>query len=156
MRTLKESLLSDLEDTMKDGDDYIKAIAELDVTKKITNKDWESILGDDVFRYTIHCPKWLNIIGLNSNLSTNYTDILIDVTYYEEYVSGTIKYTADIDFGIYDTNNDDFVTVFNLFPNNIKYHKSIDDVKKAINKHIKDNINSKNAQKLKNLILLRM
>ena len=40
---IKESILSDIEDTLKDGDKYIDAVKELDVTKKLTTKDWEPV-----------------------------------------------------------------------------------------------------------------
>ena len=57
MKTLYEGILSDMDDTLKDGDKYIDAVKELDITKKLTTKDWESVLGDDVYAYTVKCPK---------------------------------------------------------------------------------------------------
>ena len=44
MKTLYEGILSDIEDTLKDGDKYVDAVKELDVTKKLTTKDWIMML----------------------------------------------------------------------------------------------------------------
>ena len=56
MKTLYEGILDDFEDTLQAGDKYVEAVKELDATKKMTVKDWQSVLENDVMGYEIKCP----------------------------------------------------------------------------------------------------
>lgn len=151
MKTLYEGILSDIEDTLKDGDEYVDAVKALDITKKLSTKDWEPLSNDSVnsvYSYAIKCPKWLTLIGLN-----NFTQIYIEIS---------IGSRNDIDYeavnDIYLT-NDDFTNesssirgiMSDSFDTHGKNAKQL--IYQVVNRAIKNSINSKNSEKLRKLIL---
>jgi hypothetical protein len=148
MKTLYEGILSDIEDTIKDGDKYIDAVKELDVTKKLTTKDWEPILGNDVYVYTVKCPKWLKMIGVN-----NLTQIYFEISIYKE---DNANYEAAVDIRL---TNDDYTDESFLirgimadgFDTHGKNAKRL--IYQAVNRAIKNSVNSKNSEKLRKIIL---
>ena len=149
MKTLYEGILSDLEDTLKDGDKYIDAVKELDVTKKLTTKDWQSVLEDDVMGYEIHCHKWLTSIGL-----PEFHVLYIEISFYYIDINGatTDGVETDIAVAIYDK---DFIKsreINGVMPGLHKC-KSRTDAEKLVIKTIKTNINSRNSEKLRKIIL---
>lgn len=148
MKSLYEGILSDIEDTIKDGDKYIDAVKELDVTKKLTTKDWQSVLEDDVMGYEIHCHKWLTSIGL-----PEFHILYIEISFYDTDLDGTTTdgVEPDIAVAIYDK---DFIKsrVINGVMPGLHKCKSRTDAEKLVIKTIKTNINSKNSEKLRKTI----
>jgi hypothetical protein len=149
MKTLYEGILSDIEDTIKDGDKYIDAVKELDVTKKLTTKDWEPVLDNDVVGYEIHCHKWLTLIGL-----PEFHVLYIEISFYDTDLSGakTDGVEPDIAVAIYDK---DFIKsrIINGVMPGLHKCKSRADAEKLVIKTIKTIINSKNSEKLRKIIL---
>ena len=149
MRTLKESILSDIEDTLQAGDEYVEAVKELDVTKKMTIKDCVSVLDDDVVGYEIYCHKWLSLIGL-----PEFHTLYIEISFYDTYISATtpVGVEPDIAVAIYDK---DFIKsriIYGIMPGLRNKCKSRTEAEKLVVKTIKTNINSKNSEKLRKII----
>ena len=145
---IKESILSDMDDTLKDGDKYIDAVKELDVTKKLTMNDLQSVLEGDVVGYEIYCHKWLTLIGLHE-----FHVLYIEISFYNTDLSGaaTNGVEPDIAVAIYDK---DFIKsriISGVMPGLHKC-KSRTDAEKLVIKTIKTNINSKNSEKLRKTI----
>ena len=147
MKTLYEGILSDIEDTLKDGDKYIDAVKELDVTKKLTTKDWEPILGNDVYAYTVKCPKWLKTIGVK-DLTQIYFEISIGNR-------SNVDYEAVVDIRLTNDNyeNESFCIrgiMADSFDTHGKDAKRL--IYQAVNRAIKNSVNSKNSEKLRKTI----
>lgn len=152
MKTLKniltEGILDDIEDTLQAGDEYIEAVKELDVTKKMTTKDWVSVLDNDVMGYEIYCHKWLSSIEL-----PEFHVLYIEISFYDTYLSGAsaIGVEPDIAVAIYDK---DFIKsriITGIMPGLPKC-KTRAQAEKLVVKTIKANINSKNSEKLRKTI----
>lgn len=148
MKSLYEGILSDIEDTLNDGDKYIDAVKELDVTKKLTTKDWEPVLDNDVYVYTVKCPKWLKMIGVN-NLTQIYFEISIGN-------SSNVDYEAVVDIRLTDDNyeNESFCIrgiMADSFDTHGKDAKRL--IYQVVNRAIKNSVNSKNSEKLRKIIL---
>lgn len=148
MRTLYEGILADMEDTIKDGDKYVDVIKELDATKKLTTKDWEPVLDNDVYAYTIKCPRWLKMIGVN-----NLTQIYIEISIYNY---SNVDYEAAVDIRLTndDYTNESFVIrgiMSDGFDTHGKNAKRL--IYQVVNRAIKNSINSKNSEKLRKIIL---
>lgn len=148
MKTLYEGILSDIEDTLKDGDKYVDAIKELDVTKKLTTKDWVPVLDNDVYAYTVKCPNWLKLIGVN-----NFTQIYFEISIGNR---NNVDYEAVVDIRLV---NDDYTNESYLirgimsdsFDTHGKNAKQL--IYQAVNRAIKNSVNSKNSEKLRKIIL---
>lgn len=147
MRTLKESILDNIETTMANGDKYFKAIAELDATKKINNNSWETLVTGEL-GYILKCPKWLSEIGLNE-----YVSIDFEMTFWDgdTDAKGNYKQTAEIYVALVD-NTGNYRRIYGLLPR-VPEFKTREQLRRYVNKLIKDNINSKNAEKLREIIL---
>lgn len=147
MKTLKESILDDIETNIAKGDEYVEAIAELDATRKINNNSWKTLVtGEEV--YELKCPKWLSLIGLNE-----YVSIDFEMTFWDGDTDskGNYKQTAEIDVALIDKTGN-YRMIYGLLPH-IPEFKTREQLMRYVNKLIKDNINSKKAEKLRENIL---
>lgn len=147
MKTLKESILDDIETNLTKGNDYVEAIAELDVTRKINNNSWGTLPTGEL-GYILHCPKWLSMIGLSE-----YIDINFEMTFWDGDTDskGNYKQTAEIDVALIDKTGN-YRMIYGLLPY-IPEFKTREQLMRYVNKLVKDNINSKKAEKLKEIIL---
>ena len=150
MKTLKESILDDIETNLTKGDEYVEAIAELDATRKINNNSWKTLVtGEEV--YELKCPKWLSMIGLNE-----YVSIDFEMTFWDGDTDskGHYKHTAEIGVALVDKTGN-YRMIYGLLPY-IPTFKTREQLIRYVNKLIKDNINSKRADKIKEIILAQL
>lgn len=147
MKTLYEGILDDIEDTLQAGDKYVEAVKELDATKKMTVKDWQSVLDNDVMSYEIKCPKWLAAIGL-----PEFETIYFEITFYDEYIGDILGVDPEVILAIYDK---DFIKsrIINRVMPGLPKCKTRAEAEKLVVKTIKNTVNSKNSEKLRKLIL---
>lgn len=147
MKTLYEGILSGIEDQIKAGDDYIDAISELDATKKLSKKSWETLVTGELV-YVLNCPKFLAYIGVDK-----YNAIQFEMTFWDGDTNskGYYNQTAEIDIALLEPKGYFSRIYFDNFY--VPQFKTREAVWKYVIKLIKDNINSKNAEKIKDVIL---
>lgn len=150
MKTLKESLLGDLEDNLKSADEYVDAIKE--VNKAIKNISVNKLEYEPTGEWTLtlNIPKWLKYIN------TEYTHIKISVTIYEaayDLYGGSI-FMGEISTRLCSNKLEKYESLFSKddMRMNDKLFKSIDDLKKQFIKMVKNIFSSKNIVELENTI----
>lgn len=105
MKTLIESLLADMEDTLKAGDDFMNKEKELHTIYKFKLSRWENIYNGhnparsadtvSIYKYVWNCPSVLHMNNKIANLIDGDGRKIVFILYIEQY-EGPVKTVGKI------------------------------------------------------------
>lgn len=112
MKTLKESLLDEIDDTIKQGDSFVELNKELKTLAALKPSKWKKTSDGD-YIYIWECPNVLNSPEIKPNLPCECDSILF-VIYMIKNDGKPVNYTIYIDF-TFMNGNKPYEKMFNLY-----------------------------------------